>query len=181
MGKNRGERELKTTVYERLIKEMGQGSKDSLRTFYMLTKPAIYGFVLAMSVDYGTAEETMHEAYIAIFDAAETYCPKGKPMVWAFTVVRNVVLTKALQQAPAAPEPEAIPDEDAPQSGMDMTRMESQIIMLRDVAGVKYREIAEILEISRWMTFFVHRRAMSRLGRRTFSKLNDFIRGNGKK
>ena len=79
---------------EKLILRMAEGDNDAFRDLYEQTSSAVYGFALSILRNVHDAENVMHDAYIRIHRSAAAYQPKGKPMAWILTIVRNLCYTR---------------------------------------------------------------------------------------
>ena len=162
---------------EGLIREIAGGSKDALAQLYRETDAAVYGFALSFLKNKYDAEDVMQETYLRIYAGAASYRPGGKPMAWILTIAKNCALAKlrtAKRQPVVSPEDaELWRVEDPRQTREDqlvleaaMTRLsdeERQIVVLYSAAGLKHREIAELLQIPLSTVLSKYRRAILKL------------------
>ena len=144
---------------EGLIMEIAKGNTGALAEFYKATDSSIYGFALSILKRPHEAEDVMHDAYLKIYEAADTYQPLGKPMAWILTIVRNLALSRfRLKDKFNLPleDDRLMPDSyDFTESTMNriildmaldtLTDEGCQIVVLHSITGLKHREIAEIL------------------------------------
>lgn len=162
--------------FEEWIREMGQGDTQALAELYTHTKTAVYGFALSIVKNPHYAEDLMQDAYVQIFQAAGSYRPQGKPMAWILRIVRNLSLMRLRGLKDATTYDENIGTysvEDFSQGSADRLALraalqglsgeERQIVMLHSVAGLKHREIAEIIQIPLSTVLSKYRRALSKL------------------
>ena len=167
-------------VDEKLIRRIAEGDNHAFEILYRESKAAVYGLALAVVRNVHTAEDVMQETYIRVYDAAPTYHPQGKPMAWIMTITRNLALMKLRKNAMADHVP--VPDwhmakaVSEPEQSIDRMVLETaiyslndeerQIIMLHDIAGMKHREIGDILKIPLPTVLSKYRRALSKLKKR---------------
>lgn len=149
----------KDKYLESLIMEIAKGNTGALAEFYKATDSSIYGFALSILKRPHEAEDVMHDAYLKIYEAADTYQSLGKPMAWILTIVRNLALSRfRLKDESNLPlEDDRIMSDsyDFTESTIDriildmalgiLTDEECQVVVLHSITGLKHREIAEIL------------------------------------
>ena len=162
---------------DNLISRIAADDKQAMETFYAETKTAVYGFILSIVRSHHTAEDLMQETYIKVYTSAASYSPQGKPMAWLLTIARNLSLMKLREKAtgnvslePNMNDPKG---ESDPEKALDRMVLETamrilgdderQIITLHDIAGMKHREISEILKIPLPTVLSKYRRALSKL------------------
>ena len=119
----------------------------------------------------------MHDAYIKAFQAAAIYTPKGTPMAWLLTIVRNLALMKLRSRARTTDSGEetiklfvaegkipATEDKVVLEAAIsELKDDERQIVMLHAVAGFKHREIASVMELSVNTVLSKYNRALKKL------------------
>ena len=172
---NQNRTEPKGIVNDSLIARIAADDRSALETLYTETRSAVYGFILSIIRNPHTAEDIMQETYIQVYVCAPGYRAKGKPMAWIFTIARNLSLMK-LREKSASDLPlemATLRGSDGPESALDrmvldlalthLGEQERQIIMLHDVAGLKHREIAEILSLPLPTVLSKYHRALSKL------------------
>ena len=164
---------------EKLLAEIAQGSEEALRTLYVETSAAVYGFALSILKNPHDAEDVMQETYIRLCGAASAYRPEGKPMAWILTIVRNLARMRLRETGRTVlpDSPEQWPDEgELFHSGSDdrlvleaairlLSDEERQIVMLHAVSGLKHREIAALLERPLSTVLSRYHRALGKLRR----------------
>ncbi len=158
-GAHSGSKINKNKYLENLIMEIARGNIDALAQFYKATDSSIYGFALSILKKPHEAEDVMHDAYLKIYEAADTYQPLGKPMAWILTIVRNLALSefrlKEKSNLPLEDDRVISGSYDFTESTTDqiildmaldtLTDEECQIVVLHSITGLKHREIAKIL------------------------------------
>ncbi len=164
-------------IEESLFPAIAQGEKDAFCALYQKTRGAVFSYALSLLRNQADAEDAMQDTYLKIRSAAHLYRPQGKPMAWIFTITRNVCLMKLRQQKrfaafpveEAQPAPEFQQIEDVEDRSVLMaafrvlSQEESQIIFLHAVAGVKHREIGELLKLPLSTVLSKYRRGLKKL------------------
>ncbi len=78
--------------------------RDAFKQLYEMTSPRLFSLALGLLKHRGLAEETLQEAYLKIWNSANTYHQgKGKAITWMATVTRNKALDK-LRSLKARPQ-----------------------------------------------------------------------------
>lgn len=151
----------KSADCERQLAQIAQGSTEALEDLYETTKSSVYGFALSFVKNKHTAEDIMQDTYLTIYYKANTYRPLGKPLAWIMAIVRNLCLMKLRQdktgETPVEDEDLFAESEEFVENTLDrmvlqaaltiLTSEERQIVMLHCVAGLKHREIAELMKL----------------------------------
>lgn len=144
---------------EFFIAGMANGDTDSLRDFYSITSPSVYCFAMSIIHNEHDAQDILQDTYIKVFSAAARYKPMAKPMAWLLTITRNLALEKLRERKRIS---EAPIEEELNNAALStninsedklildaalnkLSKEESEIVILHAVAGLKHREIAQIL------------------------------------
>ena len=162
---------------EQLIMNIARGDRDALAEVYLQHKGAVYAFALSILRQAHAAEDVMQETFLQLWNAAGTYVPRGQSALpWLLGITKNTAL-KHLRAAQRS----GIPMEELPETpGADpflavenrivtqavlqkLTAEERQIVVLHAVAGLKHREIAELLEKPLSTILNKYRRALKKL------------------
>ena len=146
-------------VDEKILSDIAAGSASAFKELYVLTSDTVYGFALSILKNSYDAEEIMQEAYVKIYNSADTYQKQGKPMAWILTIVRNMCYNRirdTKQHEDIADYTYSISDKGHEndinaiilEEAMNvLNEDERQIVMLHSMAGMKHREIAEIVDM----------------------------------
>lgn len=171
------EKQQRDEKLEKALKDMAQGDMHAMESLYELSKAQVYGFALSILKSAHDAQDVMHDAYIKIYNASVSYTPKGTPMAWILTIVRNLSLMKIREKSRTADSGEEIlelftaeskipstEDKVVLQAAMSALKDdERQIVMLHAIAGFKHREIAEVLELPTNTVLSKYNRALKKL------------------
>jgi RNA polymerase sigma-70 factor (ECF subfamily) len=144
---------------------------------------SLYGYAMALTRDTSEAEDLVQETYLRATRAFGTLVPDSNLKSWLFTIMRNVWLNQ-LRHIRSGPRFVGIGEEDADHSDWigtssadphlllvrkiereevraaieSLPRTYREVVVLRDLEGFSYQEIANILECPAGTV-------MSRLGR----------------
>lgn len=160
---------------ENLIIRMGRGDADAFKELYVQTSGVVYGFALSILKNRQDAEDVMHDVYIKIYHSAVTYRPKGKPLAWILTIVKNLSYNRIRsgKLCQDISEYEIPADEDGTGRVMNKLVLEKalqilnfedrQIVILHALTGLKHREIADILELPLGTVITRYNRALKKM------------------
>ena len=166
-------------MLDRALRRVANGHTDALETIYTQTSSAVYSYILSIVKNPEDAEDILQDTYVKVCLNASQYSSQGKPMAWILTIARNLSLMKlrAGKRMSDIPEYEweAIVDESARFNTEDrmvleaavagVSDEESQIVMLHAVAGLKHREIADMLDMPLATVLSKYNRALKKMRR----------------
>ncbi|NBI69041.1 RNA polymerase sigma factor [Pseudoflavonifractor sp. 60] len=146
---------------EQLLVQVGRGDRESFAALYARTRGAVYALALSLLQNTHEAQDVSQDVFVRVWESAHTYRPQGSPMAWLLTITRNLALTQlrrsGRETALEEEEWDAIPasapcvtpeDRQVLQEALGELRAEERrIILLHAAAGLKYREIAALLEL----------------------------------
>ena len=160
---------------ENLILRMAGGDKCAFRELYQQTSGAVYGFALSILKNHQDAEDVMHDTYLRTYTASITYEPKGKPLAWILTIVRNLSYNK-LKSGRVNADIDAythlLVHEDSGQADDRMVLekameildfQERQIVILHALTGMKHREIGQLLDMPTGTVLSKYSRALKKV------------------
>lgn len=167
--------EEKPETLENLLLMISKGNQDSFCEFYEKTKAAVYGFALSLIKNAHDAEDVMQSTYINVYHAAVNYQKQGKPMAWVLTITKNLCFEKMRKQKREAVMPEFedysvkfsqemnVDDKLLVEFGLNSLKVnERRIVVLHIVAGLKHREIAELLNLPIGTVLATYQRALAK-------------------
>ena len=142
-----------------LIKDIADGDKNALAELYEIMNKDIYIFLLMFCKDKYTAEDILHDTFIAIYENAGSYRIFNNPRAWILTIAKNKALNMIKKNSHTA-SIENTETEDPyifENVIFDKMRLEAlfsvisdedkKIVVLHAVYGFKHREIAELLNM----------------------------------
>ena len=161
---------------ETLIQRIAHGDQSALAVLYERYREAVFGYALSVMRNREQAEDALQETFLQVWSAAQRYIPRGKnPTTWLLGITKNIARSMRRKQLP-------LMDEDAPEIPEDLDRYlqvenrmvtravmaklqdaEREIVMLHAVAGLKHREIAQLLEMPLSTVLSKYNRALKKL------------------
>ncbi len=166
-------------ILENCILKIAAGERDALAQLYEKTHGAVYGFALSVVQNPHDAEDVVQDVYVKIWESAAGYAPLGKPLAWIFTITRNTALMSIRRQNKAAPtdpadwdsmfaeEPAVTPEDRVVLDGVMslLDGKDRQIVILHAAAGMKHKEIAELLGMKLSTVLSRYNRALDKMRR----------------
>jgi len=144
---------------DNLILRMAAGDGNAFSDFYQKTSSAVYGFALSILKNREDAEDVMHDTYLHAYRGAVSYTPKGKPLSWVMTIVRNLSYNRLragnicedisqYENIVSIDDTDRTVDRLVLEKAMEvLTFEERQIVILHALTGMKHREIAELMDM----------------------------------
>ena len=78
---------------EALLSGLGTGDADAATAFIRRFQSRVYGLVLMIVRDEGTAEDVAQETFVRAWRHARTYDPRrGRVITWLLTIARNLAI-----------------------------------------------------------------------------------------
>lgn len=160
---------------ENLIIRMAGGDGDAFRDLYSQTSGAVFGFALSILKNRQDAEDVMHDAFIKAYHGAVSYIPRGKPLAWMMTIVKNLSYNKLkagrISEDISQYENLFSPEEDTGtldrivlKKAMEILSFEErQIVILHALTGMKHREIGQMLEMPTGTVLSKYNRAIRKV------------------
>ena len=161
---------------ETLLLDVAGGNREALARLYGQIRASVYALALSYLRSSEEAEDVTQDAFVRIWENAPGYRPQGHPMAWIMTITRNLALMRLRQRSRSAELSEeewaALPDtpsltaEDRQvlQAALNaLSGEERQIVTLHAVAGLKHREIAQLMELPLATVLSKYHRALKKL------------------
>ena len=166
------------SLLELYIVGMANRDKDSLINFYEMTKKDVFAFILSIVKNYDDAEDIFQDIYVRIYENANLYQLRGKPLAWVLTIAKNLCYAKLNGNK------ETIDiDEVYNLSGNDkiaddvsnklfikslfekIDNTDRNIVVLHVVSGLKFREIADLIDLSLSTVLSKYHRTIKKLNK----------------
>ena len=154
-------------VFEALFARIARGDADAFERLVTLTEKQIYNTSLSILKNREDAEDVVQETYLRLWRGASSY-RGGSPIAFLYTTARNLSIDKLREcnRHPTQSEDEnalaSVPDTSPTPEEYVIRKLEAEtvrislselpdeyreIITLRDIDGLTYDEIAQILSI----------------------------------
>ncbi len=146
-----------------VVKKAQRGDEEAFSLIVRTYHSPIFNYILRSVSDRELAEDLTQEVFLRVWKALPRYAFRAKLTTWIFQVAKNVVLDDIRSRknrvqpvelvpeiAPAAPE---APIEQAETIralwvAIEQLNVDLQTaLLLRDVAGLSYNEIAAVLDV----------------------------------
>lgn len=166
----------KRPIDDSLIEKISTGDMDSFRELYEVMSKSVYGFALSILKNKYDAEDILQETFVKVYNSSSGYVSHGKPVAWILRITRNLAISKLREYAKNNEY------DDEQQEKIDfafvtdvekrlllekifeiLTDDEKQIVVLHCVSGLKYREIADILDCPLNTVISKYHRAIKKL------------------
>ena len=100
------------TSDEELYRRVGGGGRDALAELYERREPALYRYALQLSGSRATAEESVHEAFLALLEGGARFdAGRGSLEAYLYGMVRNLVRAARRRQGAEAVRDAAAQDD----------------------------------------------------------------------
>jgi RNA polymerase sigma-70 factor, ECF subfamily len=158
-----------------LLEQLKLGDRESFANLVALTSDKLYRLALKMLSNEQDAEDVLQEAYIKAFRSLDAFEGKSSLMTWLYRITVNEALMILRKKQPlfvpigeeddeeseALPQPVEIVDwcclpehelmSEETGSQMDkaikqLSPLNRTVFLMRDVAGISTKEVADILE-----------------------------------
>ncbi len=144
------------------IRLISEGSKSALAELYEQIRTPVYSYALSVMKSPQDAEDVLQDTLLEIWRSAGAYVSRGKPMGWIISIAKSICLMKLRRRRAQAEEPledyinglgesgRLSPEELAVLKSClgGLADSEREVILLHALAGLKHREIAELLGVS---------------------------------
>ena len=151
-------------IDNRIVREAQRGDSNAFSQIVRAYQVPVFNYVLRTVGDRGLAEDLTQEVFLRVFRSLPSFSFRSKFTTWLFQVTRHRVLDelRARERRPRSVELDAVHNlsvVDAPaEQGEAIEALWRAVglldldlkmaLLLRDIAGFSYDEIAEILEIT---------------------------------
>ena len=172
----------KNIIIEKCLVSLANGDIDAMNLLYETIKKDVYAFALSKVCNKYDADDIFQDTFIRIYENAKLYSPIGRPLSWIFAIEANVinryyqlknkretidldqVINIVLETNGENKENDnSISDEFLKSLLKKLTDIEREIISLHIVSELKFREIAELLNMSLSTILSKYNRAIKKI------------------
>ncbi len=149
---------------ENAVKDFKKGVKTAFDTIFDLTSDAVYRICCNITGDHHASEDIMQEVYMSVFKALPEFRAESAFFTWLYRIAVNKSLSFVRKKKPEKPAAEELPEVQVRDSSpedektaeeLDMLRQAiselpdtfRSIVVMRDIEGVSYEDIAEIEQV----------------------------------
>lgn len=149
---------------EALVRRAQEGDADAFERVYRRLVGRVYALCLRMTADAQRAEELTQDAFVRAWERLDSFRGDSRFSTWLHRLTVNVVLQDRRTAGRRASREEPLPAHDRyvqavreafPGTRIDLERGIAalpegarQVLVLRDIEGYKYREIADIVGVT---------------------------------
>ncbi len=165
--------------FEQSIRRILKNDKEGLREIYEDYCPMIYSVVLDILKNREDAEDITSDFFIRLWDIAGSYKGGSGHRAWLITIARNMAIDhfrKQRRQQPMAEIPDHLLQSPSPEDAVvknislahalkTLKEEERQIINLKIMGQLTFKEIAQILKKPQGTVAWVYRNAVGKLKR----------------
>lgn len=178
--KEQGEERVTEREFEKAVKRIRNGDKDGLKEIYLAYGRFIYAVIYEILGNREDTEDVTSEFFIKLWDVAESYRPGNGHKGYLATIARNMAIDwirKHRREIPADP-PELLQEEAMAETVenvvADMAVQEAlatlktgerQIVNLKILGGLTFREIAKVLQMPMGTVTWKYQNAITKLRR----------------
>ena len=153
------------------ILQIANKDADALYKLYELINKNVYSFALSILRNHDDALEVMQDTFVSVYNNANRYENKDKPMAWILTITKNLSYMK-LRKSKKTTDIDDLEFSSADNHDdkifikhlLDkLTKEEREIVILHVVNGFKFHEIAKLLDLKLSTTLSKYHRAIKRI------------------
>lgn len=155
-----GQVKKKVYIDEELFERIRGGEKDAFKELYEVSYKPLYAFLISLTQNAEDAQDLMQDTYLQIYQKSHLYKKEGNPMAWMMKIAKNLFLMKCRKEK----DTQFLCYEDMEnelgfgQIGdvenrllletmfSELSHEDREIIILHDVSGMKFKEIALIID-----------------------------------
>jgi RNA polymerase sigma-70 factor (ECF subfamily) len=173
-----------------ILRKAQRGDERAFAIIVRMYQAPVFNYILRLTGDRSLAEELTQEVFLRVFQGLPRFSLRCKFTTWMFQVTKNRVLDelRARERRPLRPvalddvAPVEVIDQpfeqieaiDALWRAIDVLSVDLKMaLLLRDVVGLSYNEIADALEITlatvKWRIFKAREDVQLALGREGIS------------
>lgn len=171
---------LRTVVDESIILKIAGGDKSALSDLYVNTNNTVYCFALSILRNAEAAQDVMQDTYIQVWKSAANYKPSQRdPLPWILGIAKHLAYAELRTGRNTAESGEDSPEPAEPKNCFEdcenkiltnallsmLKDDERQIVVLHIMAGLKHREIAELMGLPLSTVLNKYNRSLKKLGR----------------
>ena len=148
----------KDSIIENCILSMAKGNIDAMDELYKTISKDVYAYALSKVKNKLDAEDILQDTFMRVYQKAQLYTPKGKPMAWIITLESNIINRYFENKSRSEVSCDEIvintPDE-VPEVKKDtsidhmlngLNDFEKEVVTLHLVSNMKFKDIANMLD-----------------------------------
>ncbi len=159
-----------------IFERVRQGDQDAFRELYELSYRPLYAFLLSYTQNSEDAQDLLQDTFVQIFSKSHLYQEQGNAMAWMMKIAKNLFLMQCRKERPERVDYESVENEIGFEDMADadnrmvlekmfeiLSTEDRNLIILRDVSGLKHREIAKLTGLPLGTVMARYNRAIRKL------------------
>ena len=150
----------KVYIDEELFERIRRGEQDAFRELYEASYKPLYAFLLSFTQNAEDAKDLLQDTYIQIYKHCDKYEKRGNPMAWMMKIAKNEFLMHYRKEKDKQYLNYEEMEEELGFSQINnvenklileemfskLSKEDRELIIMHDVSGLKFREIAQIVD-----------------------------------
>ena len=136
---------------EALMIRHQRGDRTAFATLVRRHQTAIFNFALRQLRIRSTAEDVVQETFVRVVQNAAEFKHEARFVTWLYTIARNLCIDHlrkgALRKHPSLDEARSGAEGDGPTLGEQTADEQREVFLMREVANLPFKEIAEITNV----------------------------------
>ncbi len=155
---------------------ISEGDSTALTVVYECMARQMFALALTIVKNYADAEDALQETFLKVIENISTYRKDGNAKAWLLSITRNTAIdilrkkkvTVCVEDADVLPQEQPVKtDFDhkliLDEALMSLDREDREIIVLKIVSGLKFREISELIGLPLTTVQKRYQRALKKL------------------
>lgn len=138
-----------------LLLRVKEGDRSAFEELFRLYERPLGGYLWRLCGNRALAEDLLQDCFLRIWKAAPAWQPAARVSTWIFRIAHNLHLNEAARRKElpgtvpeGRTESVAAPDHEALQLALEsLPDGERAVVLLSEIQGFTYAEIAEILDL----------------------------------
>ena len=155
-----GQSKKKVYIDEELFQRIQGKDKNAFQELYEASYKPLFAFLLSLTQNSEDAQDLLQDTYVQVYQKSHLYKREGNPMAWMMKIAKNLFLMKYRKEK----QVEFVNYEDMEEElgfaqigdvenrillekmFSELSQEDREIIIMHDVGGMKFKEIAHAVE-----------------------------------
>lgn len=141
-------------VIKNLLLRIKNNDEEAFYDLYLMLKPQVYGYSFSILKNREDALDNVQDVFINIYKYISYYNSNDKPLSWILKITKNLAITKLRKRKITYDiDNEIISTDDKKENKVflrhlmkNLSEEERNVIILHNLWGFKFNEIAKILD-----------------------------------
>jgi len=157
---------------KQLLKSVNEGDKAAFEVLYEIMKKPLFTIILRVTRDFAQSEDILQDLFLKIY--MKPFSPSVNPRAYMCRMARNLAVDSVRKQKPETgldeaehlmhhPQNDYSTTLDIEKALLTLSERDRQIVTLHLNGGLKFREVAGIMEIPLGTVLWAYRKAIGQL------------------